>query len=271
MSSNSSKSTYYSNFNVSINQLERMIHRLMPRLHHSWKHILLEDSQNQMTGTEVARTILRECGRTDVKVCVSQDEQNAYTSLLNVIGLSKDVAGSRSVIAAAIAAHEVGHALQPEFLETLGSILSKSPFAYLSDVGCIIIILIIHSIPLLSENKKSIDLWPESQAQNQVSNPNDRIHIYWRQHPLHLVMTLVIMAFNLLFLPFILPIWGLALLFILLSVFCESIRRLFIFLNELHASLSALRLLKQYKILDRRERGAAKKILLAAGLTYARL
>lgn len=60
-------------------------------------------------------------------------------------------------------------------------------------------------------------------------------------------------------------------MFILLSVLYEFIRRLLIFLNELDASLSALRLLKQYKILDRRERVAARKFLLAAGLTYARI
>ncbi|NJK67209.1 MAG: zinc metallopeptidase [Microcoleus sp. CSU_2_2] len=79
MSSNSSESSDRSSFYASTNQLERIVDRLMPRLHPSWKDILLNDCQTKMTGSEVAREILRKHGRTDVKVCVNEDENNAYS------------------------------------------------------------------------------------------------------------------------------------------------------------------------------------------------
>lgn len=90
----------------------------------------------RLTGTEVALRILRELGRMDVKVCLIQGDQNCYSPMLNWVGLSENVAGSRSVLAAAIAAHEVGHALQFGFIEKLGRYLKDSSiFSFLSFSG----------------------------------------------------------------------------------------------------------------------------------------
>jgi Zn-dependent membrane protease YugP len=58
---------------------------------------------------------------------------------------------------------------------------------------------------------------------------------------------------------------------IALLLVCRSfVCNLLIFLIELQASWAALRLLKQHKILDARERRAARKFLFAAALTYLR-
>lgn len=276
MQSNFSENSDRSSFDGSTNQLERMVDELMPRLHPSWKRILLEDSQSEMTGAEVARTILREHGRTDVKICLSQDERNFYSPLLNWIGLSKDVGGSRSVIAIAIAAHEIGHALEPEFNDKLVSILRKSRFTYLSFWGSAII-LSTQLIRFLPELKSTLSL--DSQAQNKASSGN---YLYQLQqnlkhyrhinqrHLIYLLITLVKWGFNLLLLPITLASLGLGVLFIILLIFCALISRLLIVLIELHVSLCALRLLKKHKILGIHERRVARKFLLVCGLTYLR-
>lgn len=294
-----SNSRYHHNVDGSTNRLTVMIDELMPRLPSSWKHILLKDSQSEMTGAEVARTLLQECGRTDVKVCLSQNERNCYSPFLNLIGLSEDVMGSRSVMAVAIAAHELGHALQQPTLEKLGRYLRNSPFYYLSFYGNFILAaslafrILIPSIKELRSTQVS-----ESQAQNQDSmrnyqiyqllkkskrsrfiNPPHLLHlgitlVEWGANLLrlllHLIITLVKWGFNLLLLPISLLISVVYLGFLLLSVFCALICRLLLVLTELHASWLALRLLKQYKILGIHERRAARKFLLAAALTYLR-
>jgi hypothetical protein len=299
MRSDFSNSSYHHNVDGSKNRLKVMIDELMPRLHSSWKHILLKDSQSEMTGGEVARTLLQECGRTDVKVCLSQNERNCYSPFLNLIGLSEDVMGSRSVIAAAIAAHEIGHALQRPTLEKLGRSLRNSPFYYLSIYGNLIILvpLILKILSPFIQESKSIQM-SKSPAQNPDSmrnyqiyqllkkskrsrfiNPQHLLHLVitlveWGANLLrlllHLIITLVKWGFNLLLLPISLLISVVYLGFLLLSVFCALICRLLLVLTELHASWWALRLLKQYKILGIHERRAARKFLLAAALTYLR-
>lgn len=68
---------------------------------------------NGMTGAEVAEKMLRDHGIYDVKVVPARgmltDHFNPQTK---TVALSEGVYGSRSVAAAAVAAHECGHAVQ---------------------------------------------------------------------------------------------------------------------------------------------------------------
>ena len=68
---------------------------------------------NGMTGKDVSELMLRENGITDVQVlAVSGMLTDHYNPANKTINLSEDVYSTCSVAAAAIAAHETGHALQ---------------------------------------------------------------------------------------------------------------------------------------------------------------
>lgn len=281
------KSNDRSSLDDSTNQLEWMVDELMHRLHPSWRRILLEDSQSTMTGAEVARIILHKCGRMDVKVCLSQDNRNCYIPLLNWIGLSEDVAGSRSVIAVAIAAHEIGHALQPRVVEKIGNILRNSPIYYLPILGELLM-LRARIIKAVKFNSSGQSKTQDSIFANKIKRFKQKLKCYLevgKQHRSPLASVLVILkgvcilliaavrflihlAFVILFAIFL--VVPFMILFIVLAICCALICRCLVFLTEIDASLSALRLLKQYKILDKHERKAARKFLLAAALTYLR-
>ena len=156
--------------------LKTEIAELIPTLHSRWKHLLLNESLSGLTGTEVARKILREFGRTDVKVCLTQDEQNCYSPMLNLIGLSEDVAGSRSVLAAAIAAHEVGHAFQPRIIEKLGSFLKNSNILFIMSSWGELLILLPKILKILIPLASHI----ESQTHQQFSIQNSEIRQFQR-------------------------------------------------------------------------------------------
>jgi Zn-dependent membrane protease YugP len=68
---------------------------------------------NGMSGKEVAERMLAECGIRDVKV-VSVDGflSDHYNPLNKTVNLSPEVYSGRSIAAAAVAAHECGHAVQ---------------------------------------------------------------------------------------------------------------------------------------------------------------
>jgi Zn-dependent membrane protease YugP len=74
---------------------------------------------NGMTGKDVAQKMLRDSGITDVTV-ISTDGHltDHYNPLTKTVNLSENVYGSNSVAAAAIAAHECGHAVQHAFAYT---------------------------------------------------------------------------------------------------------------------------------------------------------
>lgn len=262
--------------------LETIIDWLIPRLNPGWKHLLLKESLGKMTGAEVVQRILRECGRTDIKVCLHQDGQNCYVPLLNWIGLSEDVASSRSVMASAIAAHEIAHAIQPKFEEKLRSALKNSPILYLGTFGEQFILI----LQVFSEirNAPKIIPWIEGQPQDQRSDQRRETYqfqnnlklskLHHQRHLGYLVILLVKWGLILLLYP---VFWLLSLaaiivfvILITLSTCCAFVCRGLIFLSELHTSLWALRLLKQHKILDIHQQKAARKILLAAALTYLR-
>jgi uncharacterized protein len=66
-----------------------------------------------LTGREVAERMLRENGITDVKVLHTEGQlTDHYNPLTKIVNLSDDVYQSNSIAAAAVAAHECGHAIQ---------------------------------------------------------------------------------------------------------------------------------------------------------------
>lgn len=66
-----------------------------------------------MTGREVAEKMLRDNGIYDVKVTsTSGSLTDHFNPMTKTVNLSEDVYGSYSVAAAAVAAHECGHAVQ---------------------------------------------------------------------------------------------------------------------------------------------------------------
>jgi len=74
---------------------------------------------NGMTGKEVAQKMLRDSGITDVTVISTSGHlTDHYNPLTKTVNLSENVYGSNSVAAAAIAAHECGHAVQHAFAYT---------------------------------------------------------------------------------------------------------------------------------------------------------
>jgi hypothetical protein len=68
---------------------------------------------NGMSGAEIAQKMLNDNGVYDVKI-TSVDGQltDHYNPMTKTVNLSRDVYTGRSVAAAAVAAHEVGHAIQ---------------------------------------------------------------------------------------------------------------------------------------------------------------
>lgn len=66
-----------------------------------------------MTGREVALKMLRDHGLTDVQVtCVEGQLTDHYNPADKTVNLSKDVFNGANIAAAAVAAHECGHAVQ---------------------------------------------------------------------------------------------------------------------------------------------------------------
>ena len=71
---------------------------------------------NGMTGKDVAERMLRDSGIQDVKVVSTSGHlTDHYNPATKTVNLSENVYGSNSVAAAAIAAHECGHAVQHAF------------------------------------------------------------------------------------------------------------------------------------------------------------
>jgi Zn-dependent membrane protease YugP len=267
--------------------LETEIDELMPGLHPRWKYLLLEESLGKMTASEVARRILKERGRRDVKVCFSQNEQNCYSPMLNLIGLSEDVAGSCSVMAVAIAAHEVGHALQVKVVEKLGRTLKISRiFSCMSSFGEIFMLFfgIIRVLKNTNTDELQLASSIESEAKKQGSTQGSEIHQSQRNlkhyrfinlthlRPLAIaflkwVVILLLFPIRFLILVVCQALFG---ILVVLSICCALICRWLVFVTEIHASLVALRLLKQYKVLGIHQQKAARKFLLACALTYLR-
>lgn len=89
---------------------------------------------NNLTGREVAEKMLRECGVYDVTVkSVEGELTDHYNPLTRTVNLSSGVYGSNSIAAAAVAAHECGHAVQHAvkypFLQLRSSLVPVISFA----------------------------------------------------------------------------------------------------------------------------------------------
>ncbi len=68
---------------------------------------------NHLSGAEIAEMMLRDSGVSDVRIISTEGQlTDHYNPLEKTVNLSHDVYYGRSVIAAAVAAHEVGHAVQ---------------------------------------------------------------------------------------------------------------------------------------------------------------
>lgn len=82
-------------------------------LNRKFKKYSQEPLGNGMTGREVAEKMLRDNGIYNVRVtCTPGQLTDHYNPLDNTVNLSEGVYGSCSVAAAAVAAHECGHAVQ---------------------------------------------------------------------------------------------------------------------------------------------------------------
>ncbi len=83
-------------------------------------------TQGFITGREVAEKMLRENGIYDVNVVSVRGQlTDHYNPLTRTINLSQDVYSGNSVAAAAVAAHETGHALQHAQSYSMLNIRSK--------------------------------------------------------------------------------------------------------------------------------------------------
>ena len=69
--------------------------------------------QNGLSGKEIAEKMLRDNGIYDVKIISTQGQlTDHYNPVDKTVNLSESVYGQRNAAAAAVAAHEVGHAVQ---------------------------------------------------------------------------------------------------------------------------------------------------------------
>ncbi|MEY2962995.1 MAG: hypothetical protein RL754_256 [Bacteroidota bacterium] len=83
------------------------------RLKSKFKTYSLERLNNGLSGAEIAAQMLADHGITDVQIqSVPGKLTDHYNPMNKTVNLSPEVYGGRSVSAAAVAAHEVGHAVQ---------------------------------------------------------------------------------------------------------------------------------------------------------------
>lgn len=83
------------------------------RLKSKFKHYSQLHLQNQMSGAEIAARMLADHGITDVKItAVAGQLTDHYNPVNKTVNLSEAVYSQRNAAAAAVAAHECGHAVQ---------------------------------------------------------------------------------------------------------------------------------------------------------------
>ncbi|AFY93965.1 zinc metallopeptidase [Chamaesiphon minutus] len=282
---------YDSRFDPSTHELERKLDNLMPRSNPHLKRTLLENNQTGMMSINIARSILRDRNRTDIKVCIREDEVNCYSLYLNLVGLSENVAHSQTVVAVTIAAHEVGHALQPQFEKKLISLLGKTPILYLGRFSEYFILLCSFLVQIGTFVKSDrIPLW-KSQIQNNYlqSHGTDLNRQYFNQPRFYdshserlrqrnylgssicsiLKRGVILLKYLFSYTIFLIVLFS---IFIIIppSICCMFVCRAVILLTEIDASIRAMHLLKDRKILNERQLKAARKFLIFAGLSYLR-
>ena len=83
------------------------------RLKSKFEHYSQIPMSNGMSGKDVAETMLRQSGIMDVQVIsIPGSLTDHYNPMNKTVNLSSDVFAGRSIAAAAVAAHECGHAVQ---------------------------------------------------------------------------------------------------------------------------------------------------------------
>ena len=88
-------------------------HSVQANLDRKFKKYSQIPTRDGLSGHDVATRMLADHGLTDVRVtCVEGRLSDHYNPETNTVNLSKDVYYGRSMMAAAVAAHECGHAVQ---------------------------------------------------------------------------------------------------------------------------------------------------------------
>ncbi len=96
------------------------------RLQSKFRHYSMMGLRTQRSGREIAEMMLRHYGIHDVKVVESQGFlSDHYNPTTRTVALSPDVYNGRSVAAAAVAAHECGHAVQHDTAYAMLQLRSK--------------------------------------------------------------------------------------------------------------------------------------------------
>ena len=88
-------------------------HSVQANLNRKFKKYSQIPTRDGSSGRDVAQRMLADHGLTDVRVtCVEGRLSDHYNPETNTVNLSKDVYYGRTMMAAAVAAHECGHAVQ---------------------------------------------------------------------------------------------------------------------------------------------------------------
>ena len=88
-------------------------HSVQINLDRKFKKYSQIPTRDGSSGREVAQRMLADHGLTDVRItCVEGQLSDHYNPETNTVNLSKDVYYGRTMMAAAVAAHECGHAVQ---------------------------------------------------------------------------------------------------------------------------------------------------------------
>lgn len=88
-------------------------HSVQANLDRKFKKYSQIPTRDGSSGRDVAHRMLADHGLTDVRVtCVEGQLSDHYNPETNTVNLSKDVYYGRTMMAAAVAAHECGHAVQ---------------------------------------------------------------------------------------------------------------------------------------------------------------
>ena len=88
-------------------------HSVQANLNRKFKKYSQIPTRDGSSGRDVAQRMLADHGLTDVRItCVEGQLSDHYNPETNTVNLSKDVYYGRTMMAAAVAAHECGHAVQ---------------------------------------------------------------------------------------------------------------------------------------------------------------
>ncbi len=105
------------------------------KVKNAYKHFAEVPTENRKTGYQIARSILDDRGLQNVEIQVSQKGllSDHYDPKTNTVNLSPKVYHEASVASVAVAAHEVGHAIQyAEHYSVIGIRNAILPFAIIS-------------------------------------------------------------------------------------------------------------------------------------------